>query len=92
MTMTQNQTLDPEAKVTRDVRLPDGSTRPLTFTNDCWKFKQAIQVAEPISEEALSGFALEEMELRKGMSFDEAYWCIVYHFVQLWQAGEEGVS
>lgn len=79
---TQIQAL--ETKETRHVRLPDGSTRPLTFSVDCWEFKQAIELAEPISEEELSELALEEMKLQQ-LSFEEAYWCIVYHFVKRWQ-------
>ena len=69
---------------TRDVRLPDGSTRPVRLTPDFWVWKECVQEADCVTEEELSAFALEEQQLQ-GFSFDTAYRCVVAYLANRWQ-------
>ena len=69
---------------TRDVLLPDNTTRPVRLTPAMWEWKEAIQTVEGLTEKDLSAYALEEEELQD-VSFDRAYRCVVAYLIDRWQ-------
>jgi hypothetical protein len=67
-----------------DVRLSDGSMRSVRMTERLWNGLELIQVLEGLSQEDLSDFALEEMEINPDVTFNRAFRGIIASITNAW--------
>ncbi|MEZ6063742.1 MAG: hypothetical protein R3C19_25620 [Planctomycetaceae bacterium] len=81
--MTKQQLHQFTEGTTREVPMPDGTTRMVTMSADMWEEAHFIKVMDGITLLDVSGYALEEMELQ-GLDWDAAFQCIVAYFTNRW--------
>lgn len=81
--MTKEQLNQFKADNTRQVPLPDGTTRWVRATPDIWADVEFLEVVEEISQRELAAFALEETELQD-VTFDRAFRGVVAHLANRW--------
>ena len=68
---------------TRMIKMPDNTQREVCMLVDWWEIFDCLKVVEGITEPEVAEFALQEI-LLQGITFDEAYCCIVAHFRNRW--------
>lgn len=69
---------------TREVNLPDGSKQQVRMTPLLWDNVEFLRLVEGITDTEIAGYALEEVELQ-GITFDNAFRCVVVHLANRWQ-------